>query len=635
MNKLFKYSLMLATATVVLASCKDEDNISVGEWNANPGYQDVAFERASSSEELDPADPTQGSIKLFRNTKQGAAVVPVKILKNTDDVFTVDEVRFADGDSVALVNFHFDKAEVGKPYSLELFIDDPNFASQYSANTTFNYTVTRVKWNPVGYIEVNGQRIDGYAMYTDDFFTTFWKVDNVSWPTLLEERDDNPGYFRMINTYHEGYPYNDPGDWDEEATNYIFIDATDPEKVFIPELCYIGVDWTYGQIGVHSLAGLRLAQGRNDEAEPYYGTYKNGKITFPESSLLIGMENYNDFGLYGANSNGAFCLVIDPSLDLYEPAIEEDYVYDDVWTGAFQSGKTGESGSVLLQKGTLKEEVASLAEDGKLAATEGTPYRWVGPYADGYDLFFLVTEDGRVAVPAGYELQPIGRTDNLGTEIFAKIIGGASSFDEHEVVLNITFQNEDGSIVYGTADEVLSYITYTPYATGTVYYNFWSESEDDFTEDPGYTLLQRDDKKDVFMIDEWGMSSFLFQWNQSTNACQVLYQYTGYDHPDYGSVYMVEGALYHSKYAENTSYYDPETKTFHFYPCYFVEAGSFGQFEEIFVITDGGAVKHQATRQLKGAALTGVRGSLGTWKGQKVSTGKKALRQLSNARVIR
>lgn len=611
MKKIFKYTMMLATAALVMVSCKDDDNISKGEWNAKPDYQDVAFEKESFSEELDPDDPKTTTAHLIRNTKSGEAVVPVKILQNTDDVFTVEEIRFADGDSVANVVINFDKAEIGKPYTLELFIDDPAFASNYSTNTTFTYTVTRVKWNPAGYVELYGQRYDGYASYTDDFFTALFGVQNLTWPTLLEERDDQPGYYRLINTYHEDYLYNEEGDWDDTANHYIYIDATDPEKVYIPELCYIGVNWGYGQVAVWSKAGSRLKQGNASAAEEFYGTYKNGAITFPTNSLLFGMDEYNDFGLYSANTNGAFRLVIDPSQDLYSPDIEEDYDYADVWTGSFSSSKTGETGNVLMQVGTLKEDIAALAEENKLAELVGTPYRWVGPYADGYDLYFYVNDEGVVVVPEGYELQPIGRTDNLGTEIYAKISGGASSFSPNEVILSMTFCDVTEELVYGTGYEQLANITYTPYATGTVYYNYWTNGV--ITEDPGYTLSQRDDKPEIFMIEEWGYNDFLFTWNQSTNACEVLEQYTGVDHPTYGPMYIIEGAKYHPDYAEKTSYYDPETKTFHFFPAYIVAAGSFGQREELFVITDEGEVKHHSTFKLMNITPVSMDSNITIW----------------------
>lgn len=624
MKKIFKYTMMLATAALVMVSCKDDDNISKGEWNAKPDYQDVAFEKESFSEELDPDDPKTTTAHLIRNTKSGEAVVPVKILQNTDDVFTVEEIRFADGDSVANVVINFDKAEVGKPYTLELFIDDPAFASNYSTNTTFTYTVTRVKWNPAGYVEIAGQRYDGYAMYTDDFVGPLFGAAPISYPVELQERDDHPGIFRMVNAYSEAFPRNNPGDWDDTKDYYITINAEDPEHVFLdPYDIDLGLAWgNYGMFFIRHLGGYYHARNNENSAESYYGKYENGVITFPEKSFYCGMANYEDgaFIAYG-NGNNAFRLVIDPSKDLYYPDIEEDYNYTDVWTGAFSSGKTGETSNVLLQVGALKEDIAALAEENRLAELVGTPYRWVGPYADGYDLYFYVNDEGVVVVPEGYELQPIGRTDNLGTEIYAKISGGASSFSPNEVILSMTFCDVTEELVYGTGYEQLANITYTPYATGTVYYNFWTNGV--ITEDPGYTLSQRDDKPEIFMIEEWGYNNFLFSWNQSTNACEVLEQYTGYDDPSYGPMYIIEGAKYHSDFAEKTSYYDPETKTFHFFPAYIVAAGSYGQREELFVITDEGEVKHHSTFKLKNITPVSMDSNITIWGALKNSKSAK------------
>ena len=201
-----------------------------------------------------------------------------------------------------------------------------------------------------------------------------------------------------------------------------------------------------------------------------------------------------------------------------------------------------------------------------------------------------------------YEVQPIGLTDNMGNDIYAMINPSSSSFAENEVVLNITFQNEDGSIVYGTANETLANITWSKIATGTFYYNFFTSNEDETPEaDPGYDLLKRDDRNDKYQIAEWlmGNDGFYFSWNQTTNACAVDYQPTYYEHPKYGMIYIIEGADYDEEFGETTSFYDPETKTFHFFPVYFVEAGYFGQFEEVFEITEEGAVKHKSSRRLE------------------------------------
>ena len=62
-------------------------------------------------------------------------------------------------------------------------------------------------------------------------------------------------------------------------------------------------------------------------------------------------------------------------------------------------------------------------------------------------------------IPEGYELQAIG-DKAAGADIYAKI-STMSKFAEDKVELVITFQTKDGSVVYGTANEVLEHVTYT------------------------------------------------------------------------------------------------------------------------------------------------------------------------------
>ena len=258
-------------------------------------------------------------------------------------------------------------------------------------------------------------------------------------------------------------------------------------------------------------------------------------------------------------------------------------------TGSYTSEKQG-VGEATLYKGTCVNTADDC--DKIFAETYGTAYKIVAPYAEGYDIYFAVDKDGKIVIPDGFRLQPTGLDDNMGHDIFAKIDQTTSSFSEKEVILTITFVSEDETRDYDTCSEVLANITWSEYATGTFYYLFFSETEDEYEADPGYTMLVRDDKPENCKITDWLMGTdFLFTWDRSSNACVVLEQAINYTHPSYGPMYIIEGANYHPNYAANTSYYDPATRVFHFFPAYFVSAGSFGQVEELFEITDGGGVK--------------------------------------------
>ena len=145
-------------------------------------------------------------------------------------------------------------------------------------------------------------------------------------------------------------------------------------------------------------------------------------------------------------------------------------------------------------------------------------------------------------------------------------------------------------------------------------------------------LDKRDDKDDQFQIGEWllGTDGFYFSWDKTTNACHVADQSTYYEHPSYGMIYIVEGAEYHSNYAEQTSYYDPETKTFHFFPAYYVSQGSFGQFEEVFEITEEGAIKRKASFRLGQDELNTSIKRVRVWKNFGKPSGRRVAQQKNN-----
>ena len=608
LNRVFTFAV-LGTTMFLATSCSDDFSYEgPGAWDANANFADVYFPIVSSAEEVDPADPTTATIELCRRNTSGTLSVPITVVENTDEVFEISNANFADGDSVATITINYPKADVGTAYKLGLKIEGAEYTSSYSENTSFTYTVTRVKWNDAGYIMDGDEKIEGYAMYTDDYITTFFGVENVSFPTRLQERDDRPGYFRMINTYHENYPYNDPGDWDTSKDYYIFIDATDPTKVFIPELCETGMDWGYDMIKIHSFAGYYLERNNKDAAEEYYGTYANGAITFPVNSLLINMDGYKPGSLYTANGSGAFKLVIDPSKDLYTATVE-DYDFSELlFAGEFTSAQLGtKKAGVAIYKGTPKEEVEAAnagCYDRFEEAYGGTPYVIKSPYTNGYDLLFLVN-GGRVIAMPGYELQETGLTA-LSKDVYAAI-QGTSKFSENEISLDITFQskpNSNGEYTdFGTATETLANITWTKVGTGTYTYTYFfadydEETEEDIpVEDGPLDIYQRDDDPTIFKVLDWGYGAeFMFTWDGQSKVT-VPASSTGYVHPSYGTVYVSDFPTYNGNYSydEYPCTYDAATQTFAFYVNYWVSAGTFGgDVETLKVNWDAAAAARSA-----------------------------------------
>ena len=613
MKKFFKYTMTMALAVLALASCSNSEYEydGPGQWNANEGYAQVQFAKTSLSVELAPTDPAQTTIQLTRKNTTGSAVVNFDIETNTDDVFTVTPATFADGEETATAVVSFPKAEVGKEYILKLVITDPNMASLYSTSNGCTLSVMRVKWNDAGFIYTDAaktQKLEGWASYTDVVCGSWFGGQNLTFATRLQERDDKPGYFRLVNTYDYHYPYNDPtqepgASWqgpgvtredcfDYTKDYYIFIDATDPKKVFIPKACDLGSDWGYGDFYIWSLAGYYLNKDDEESAAPYYGTYENGAITFPKDALLRAMANYNGGGFYQISPGTDFKLVIDPDKALYTAKVS-DYIFNSkglVFSGLFTSNKLKtEKSDVMLIKGAANPEVEA-ANKGCYSRFEekyGEPYLIVSPYEAGKHLLFCVNAAGKVVIPDEVANQPIG-IQAMGEDVYAHINGGASTFSESEVVLNITFQNEKGDVVYGETNEILANIKWNLVGTGMYTYTAYFTDYDPETEtkipvtDGPYDIYQREDKPNMYKLTDWGYGAeFVFTWDKTTNKCTVPISFTGYVSQDYGNMYVADMVNLYEFFGASTSYdnypcvYDPETKTFSFSLAVFSPANGY------------------------------------------------------------
>lgn len=173
------------------------------------------------------------------------------------------------------------------------------------------------EWHDVGfYYDEQGNKVEGWAMLTDDYVTALFEVGNQIFPVRVQERADKPGLFRLVNAYSGNYPVNEPGEWHTDKDYYIIIDATNPNQVYIPDFCETGMEWSYGMFGIWSCAGYFMSKGySDDDVRDYFGTYANGVITFPVDALLISLAEYEDGTLYYSNRNGLFKLVLNPDLE--------------------------------------------------------------------------------------------------------------------------------------------------------------------------------------------------------------------------------------------------------------------------------------------------------------------------------
>lgn len=433
--------------------------------------------------EIDPADALDFTYTVSRKNADGAITVPVVIEKNTDDMFSVTPIEFADGeDETTFTVTLSDESALGEKYSFALVINDPQYVSQYAENSvSVSLGITRVKWNDVGECD-----------YTEDVLTDWWnftfdgEYTGIQHPTYkvkvqvradsvadLDKYDaalagtgsdeDLAGTYRLVNPYRVG-PWAEPDDTTLETNpDYIYIYIPSSTTAYIP-LQEIGWTINGGMPSIYSLAAYRLDNGRTPSAEEY-GYIKNGKLLFPVQGVLgCPGGSYVGENTYYANNDGAFCLNIAPALNQYELVLPDpaegtdgDFTFADV---TLPDGTLFYSESLLqaweqnLQVGT--PAVNTDDADKLFEETYGKLYRLPNLFADYYDIYFCV-KDGKVVLPADFETQETGLSQ-LSQKLSIAINASKSEFNEatNEVSLSVELVSTDGELSFGNFSEVLS-----------------------------------------------------------------------------------------------------------------------------------------------------------------------------------
>ena len=299
---------MTALLSMVLASCAQEEMHAPGELD-NENCYGVYFptQKGLGDLQIEPDDPTTLKFIVRRTNSRGEIRVPVSISSNYQ-VFTVDEIVFEDGSPVSELVVHFPSAKIAVTYECTLRIEGDEFVSKYSSNPShINFSVTRVKWNDV--IGPNGETT---GRWRDGIFPEWFAVTypNIERNIVLQERDDMPGFYRTYDVYNADYlgtMFNANVSSLCVEQNYTYIDATNPEKVWIPTFrTGVIMHADYGMMSVASYVAEN-----SDDFDPsiasVYGTLKEGVIEFPYGSLQMKLER---MGWYQTNSGGLHRIIL-------------------------------------------------------------------------------------------------------------------------------------------------------------------------------------------------------------------------------------------------------------------------------------------------------------------------------------
>lgn len=130
----------------------------------------------------------------------------------------------------------------------------------------------------------------GNGLLRDDLLTAYWMLSsNYEFPVKIQESEQTPGRYRLVDAYRN-CPSIGGGAFPEDVTNYVVVDASDPDIVWIEKGlgCYwMGQDQ---QIAIWSIADDMInnrGQLQQALAERRVGHMVDGNIFFPKKSLLI------------------------------------------------------------------------------------------------------------------------------------------------------------------------------------------------------------------------------------------------------------------------------------------------------------------------------------------------------------
>ncbi len=469
------YKLLVLLLAVLITACSDYVDVEDPSPAPAAGNLGVYFPTpAISSFELEPTDPTEITLTVARTTSSGAADVAIIVETNDDDVFNVPQTAsFASGETEATIKVTFPTAAEGTTYTLKLAVAGDENVNPYGVYLPYvTVEVTRIKW----------EAVEEPMVYVDGTFATLFGVNFLPMYVNAEKAQLGESVrYRFKNAYrvptndnpdedgiYDGYPYNDPGDFDESKDYYTVIEIYDPKGesgnvfMFANE---IGVDWTYGMISIGS-------------HEDNLGSLSDNVITFPADALFFSMANYNSGNMYPADNPTLIYLTkeafIAANLKI-DDFNDVEYEVVEGAVGVFESAAYGDTWDKALSK------AIDIDEENEESEYKGL-YYLSDLYAEGYGVAFYYAND-RVRIP---ENQPIG-TKVFGQDLFVSQSSDISSSVEVTdkgvtiYTLGLIFHFEDGTIVGDFAEKFYYSEEAVEYTKADFIGNFLMTGQSQFT----------------------------------------------------------------------------------------------------------------------------------------------------------
>lgn len=247
--------------------------------------------------------------------------------------FKFGRLVFQKDQKEAKIPVTFDNLPTGERYRCSISITDPEYAQVYGYSaTSVSFSVQMFEWS----------KLSGKAIYREGFLSDIITLEENYLETEVEiyERKDKKGFYRLDNIYsadflarllegEEAYQENKVA-LENKYKPYVisgtqlFVDASDPDKVYIPEQ-NIGLSSSFMGGYLYIASDVSEVYGANSNL--LYGKLSEDKvITFPKNGITLGMSGY----VYFSNIAGKLRIVLpggkaeDYGIDLSQEDAAED-----------------------------------------------------------------------------------------------------------------------------------------------------------------------------------------------------------------------------------------------------------------------------------------------------------------------
>lgn len=451
MKKISKYLFLLAAAVFTFTACEKTAEREPSPLDV-PGA--IAFTSSGANVKLNMSkDPLETTVTLFRTSNLDKAdTIKVSVLE-THPVFVLDPVFiFAPGDKQVSQKVTFATGEADSTYTFQLALPEDKVSPYLAGNTTFTYTVTLELWSE-----------PRTGVWVDDAVvsSTYNIPASVAWTVTYQvaELADGSMKLRIINPYactassvdvngvYDGFPYNDPGDWDTSKDYNIEIFIDPANDVTMPDV-ELGVDWGNSMMKLVNYKGV-VAHGDFDPDAQRVLFDKNDN----KNSLVFAMDKPYNYAGYRFYLSYAAYLADQEEPEPVEATVE---TYEGTWEVTATDGKTGAAAAprnITIVSGEDPEQgqfytISGLSED--LPEVYG--------YFDEETKAFMLGYNDGVQVTIG---------DKTYDATLYPFNSTSGKLDGHAAMKFVPA--EDGSIVLADDSEAIGF--------GVVYFNVADESD--------------------------------------------------------------------------------------------------------------------------------------------------------------